>query len=162
MPDVKGGFRFGLRCDSSLHGDAWDPFGRRSLGLRGFSRQAARRRDLQHGGYRPVSLLAVLHAERVVPRPPARAGGRAEDVELPKPVRHDRRADRQSYPRHARPSASLVPAARLRPNRGYPAPAWRAALLPAARRPCVDRAGRHRILLLAKARLPTVPDAPAW
>src|SRR3954468_7880860 len=101
-------------------------------------------------------------AERVVPRPPARAGGRAEDVELPKPVRHDRRADRQSYPRHARPRASLVPAARLRPNPGDAAPAWRAARLPTARRACVDRAGRHRILLLAKAWLPTVPDAPAW
>src|SRR3954467_12465121 len=94
--------------------------------------------------------------------PPARAGRRPEDVELPKPVRHDRRPDRQPYPRHARPSASLVPAARLRPNPGYAAPARWAARLPAARRPCADRAGRHRVLLLAKARLPTVPDAPAW
>src|SRR3982751_6519835 len=118
MADARGGFLFGLRCDSSLHGDARDPFARRSLGLCGLSRQAARRGDLQHGGYRPVGLFAVLPAERVVPRPPARAGGRAEDVELPKPVRHDGRPDRQPYPRHARPSASLAPAARLRPNPG--------------------------------------------
>src|SRR3954466_12182475 len=39
--------------------------------------------------------------------------GLREDVELPKPVRHDGRPDRQPYPRHARPSASLAPAARL-------------------------------------------------
>src|SRR4051794_23295070 len=156
------GFRFGLRCDSSLNGDARGSFARRSLDLRSLSRQAARRRDLQHGGYRPVSLFAVLHAERVLPRPPARAGGRAEEVERPKPVRHDRRPDRQPYPRHARPSASLAPAARLRPKPGYAAPARWAARLPTARRPCADRARRHGILLLAKARLSAVPDAPAW
>src|SRR4051794_25278420 len=162
MADERSGFRFGLRCDSSPHGDARKPFGRRSLGLCGLSRQAARRRDLQHGGYRPVGLFAVLHAKRVVPRPPARAGGRAEEVERQKPVRHDRRPDRQPYPRHARPSASLAPAARLRPKPGYAAPARWAARLPAARRPCADRARRHGILLLAKARLSAVPDAPAW
>src|SRR6195952_4208796 len=140
MAAARGGFRFGLRCDSSLHGDARHPFARRSLGLRGLSRQAARRGDLQHGGYRPIGLFAVLHAKRVVPRPPARAGGRAEDVELPEPVWHDRRPDRQPYPRHARPSASLAPAARLRPNPGYATPARWAAWLPTARRPCADRA----------------------
>src|SRR5215213_5199209 len=161
MAAARGGLRFGLRCDSSLHGAARDPFARRSLGLRGLSRQAARRRDLQHGGYRPVGLFAVLPAERVVPRPPARAGGRAEDVELPKPVRHDGRPDRQPYPRHARPSASLAPAARLRPNPGDAAPARWAARLPTARWPCADRARWHGILLLAKARLSAVPDPPA-
>src|SRR3954452_6659492 len=71
----------------------------------------------------------------------------------PKPVRHDGRPDRQSYPRHARPGASLAPAARLRPNPGYAAPARWAARLPTARRPCADRARRHGILLLAKAQL---------
>src|SRR3954470_4242156 len=162
MADARGGFRFGLRCDSSLHGDAREPFGRRSLGLRGLSRQAARRRDLQHGRYRPVGLFAVLHAKRVVPRPPARAGGRAEDVELPEPVWHNGCPDRQPYPRHARPSASLAAAARLRPNPGYAAPARWAARLPTARRPGADRARWHGILLLAKARLSAVPDAPAW
>ena len=162
MASARGGFRFGLRCDSSPHGDARKPFGRRSLGLRGLSRQAARRGDLQHGGYRPVGLFAVFYAKRVVPRPPARTGGRPEDVELPKPVRHDGRPDRQPYPHHARPSASLAPAARLRPNPGYAAPAWRAACLPTARRPCADRARRHGLRLLAKARLAAVPDAPAW
>src|SRR3982751_5860649 len=161
MADARGGFLFGLRCDSSLHGDARDPFARRSLGLRGLSRQAARRPDLQHGGYRPVGLLAVLPAERILPRPPARAGGRAEDVELPKPVRHDRYPDRQPYPRYARPSASLVPTARLRPKPGHAAPARWAARLPAARRPCAHRARRYGILLLAKARRSGVPDAPA-
>src|SRR4051812_6732884 len=161
MADERSGFRFGLKCDSSLYGDACDSFGRRSLGLRGLSRQAARRRDLQHGRYRPVGLFAVLHAKRVVPRPPARAGGRAEDVELPEPVWHDGRPDRQPYPRHARPSASLALAARLRPNPGYATPARWAAWLPTARWPCADRARWHGILLLAKARLSAVPAPPA-
>src|SRR5215211_979177 len=79
-----------------------------------------------------IGLFAVLYAERVVPRPPARAGGRAEDVELPKPVRHDGRPDRQPYPRHARPSAFLAPAARLRPKPGHAAQARWAARLQAA------------------------------
>ena len=35
------------------------------------------------------------------------------------------------------------------------------ARLPAAQRPCADRARRHGVLLLAKARLSAVPDAPA-
>src|SRR4029450_11368665 len=46
---------------------------------------------LQQGGYWLVGFFAVLYAERVVPRPPARAGGRPEHVELPKPVRHNGR-----------------------------------------------------------------------
>ena len=40
--------------------------------------------------------------------PPACVGGRAEDVELPRPVWHDGRAHRQPHPRHARPGASLA------------------------------------------------------
>src|SRR4029450_4445890 len=111
--------------------------------------------------YRPVGLFAVLPAERILPRPPARAGGRPEDVELPKPVRHDGRPHRQPHPRHARPGASFAPAARLpsapaarlRPGPGDAASAGWAARLPTARRPCADRARRHGILLLAKARL---------
>src|SRR5450755_4332092 len=58
-------------------------------GLRRLSGSPQRaRRQYRHGGFRPVGLCDVFHAERVFPVLSTRAGERPGPVELPEPVRH--------------------------------------------------------------------------
>src|SRR6202050_3385165 len=105
-------------------------------------------RQYRHGGFRPVGLRDVFHAERLFPVLSTRSGGRAGAFKLPKPVRHRENSVRQLHPRHARRSGPRAARALLRAS-GISA--GRAAFAPGlwpAGWQNARRLGWNRVLLL--------------
>src|SRR5205807_9594152 len=106
----------------------------------------------------PVGLFTVLHAVGVVPFLSALACGRAQDLQLPYAVWHGENPDGQSHPFDARSRASRAFAGLFRCRRRGVARARRPDSVPAPRRAHADRTRWNRVFLLAKARLPALPD----
>src|SRR5450755_3637180 len=119
------------------------------------------RRQYRHGGFRPVGLRDVFHAERFFPILSACSGERPGPFKLSEPVRHRENSVRQLHPRHARRSGPGAARALLRAS-GISA--GRAAFAPGLWQTGwqnARRLGWNRVLLLAKARLPALPHAQA-
>src|SRR4029077_11702831 len=119
------------------------------------------RRQYCRGGFRPVGLRNVFHAECFFPVLSTRSGERSGPFELPEPVRHRENSVRQLYPRHARRSGPGAARALLRAS-GISA--GRAAFAPGLWQTGwqnARRLGWNRVLLLAKARLLALPHAQA-
>src|SRR5208337_131444 len=126
---------------------------------RAFAHKDPRKFSLYDGRHRRVGVFAFFHAVGVVPLLSALARGRAQDLQLPDAVRHGENPDRQSHPLDARSRASPSFAGLFRRRGGGVARQRRSEGVPASGRAHVDRARRNRVFLLAKARLPTLPDA---
>src|SRR5580700_851435 len=109
----------------------------------------------------PFGLRNVFHAERFFPVLSTRSGERPGPIKLPEPVRHRENSVRQLHPRHARRSGPGAARALLRASGSS---AGRAAFAPGLWQTGwqdARRLGWNRVLLLAKARLPALPHAPA-
>src|SRR5467141_1743455 len=139
--------------------DSRSSFDRPEGHLRGLSGQAEGRWRLFDGRHRPVGVFAVLYAVGFVSFLSALACGRAQDLELPYAVWHGENPDGQSHPFDARSRASLAFAGLFRSGRRSVGRPRRHESVPTPRPAHADRTRRNRVFLLAKARLPTLPDA---
>src|ERR1700693_6353764 len=72
------------------------------------------RRQYRDGGFRPVGLRDVFHAERLFPVLSTGSGERPGPFKLPEPVRHREDSVRQLHSRHARRSGPGTARALLR------------------------------------------------